>query len=147
MVRNGDDRIHRAFVADLIKGEASTAGGTPQFKLAQDPRVTRVGKLIRKTSLDELPQFFNVLKGDMSLVGPRPPIPYEASNYQPWHLRRILGAKPGITGIWQVEGRSKVSFDDMVRMDLRYTRECSLGLDLRILLRTVLVVIRCDGAS
>jgi len=82
----------------------------------------------------------------MSLVGPRPPIPYEAANYQSWHLRRVLSARPGITGLWQVEGRSKVTFNDMVRMDLRYIRECSFGMDLRILMKTVLVVLRCDGA-
>jgi lipopolysaccharide/colanic/teichoic acid biosynthesis glycosyltransferase len=109
--------------------------------------VTRVGRFIRKTSIDELPQFFNVLKGDMSLVGPRPPLPYEAEKYHSWHLRRILEIKPGITGLWQVEGRSKVSFDDMVRMDLRYMRNWSLMLDIKILTKTVLVVLRRDGAA
>jgi len=87
-----------------------------------------------------------VLKGDMSLVGPRPPLPYETTQYQPWHLRRILSVKPGITGLWQVDGRSRVGFNDMVRMDLRYIRECSLAGDLRILLKTVRVVLHCDGA-
>ena len=116
-------------------------------KLADDPRVTRIGAFIRKTSIDELPQFFNVLKGDMSLVGPRPPIPYEAAQYQPWHLRRVMTAKPGITGLWQVEGRSRVSFSEMVRMDVRYIRDCSLALDLKLLFKTILVVIRCDGAG
>ena len=109
--------------------------------------MTWVGRIIRKTSIDELPQLFNVLKGDMSLVGPRPPVPYEAENYQSWHLRRVLDIKPGITGLWQVEGRSKVTFDEMVRMDLRYIRSCSLALDLRILAKTVLVVLRTDGAA
>lgn len=142
-----DDTDHRAFVEKLIAGvPACSAVGRPAFKLQGDPRVTRIGRLIRKTSLDELPQLFNVLKGDMSLVGPRPPLAYEASRYRPWHLRRILDVKPGITGLWQVEGRSRVSFDDMVRMDLRYQRDCSLALDLRILLRTLVVVARCDGA-
>jgi len=94
-----------------------------------------------------VPQFFNVLKGEMSLVGPRPPLPYEAENYQSWHLRRVQNVKPGITGIWQVEGRSRVSFDEMVRMDLRYIRQCSLWLDLKILFRTVVVVLRGDGAA
>ena len=93
-----------------------------------------------------MPQLFNVLKGEMSLVGPRPPIPYEAVHYQSWHLRRVLSQIPGITGLWQVDGRSRVSFDEMVRMDLRYRRDCSFGLDIRILLRTVLVVARCEGA-
>jgi lipopolysaccharide/colanic/teichoic acid biosynthesis glycosyltransferase len=111
-----------------------------------DPRVTRIGKIIRMTSIDELPQRFTVLKGDMSMVGPRPPIPYEATHYEPWHLRRILTGKPGITGLWQVEGRSRVTFSEMVRMDLRYIRDCSLSLDLKILLKTFAVVIRCDGA-
>ncbi len=150
MVTNVDDRIHREFVSDLIKNAqaddpVAEAKGAP-FKIQRDPRVTRVGRFIRKTSIDELPQLFNVLKGEMSLVGPRPAIPYEAEQYQPWHLRRILSIKPGITGLWQVEGRSKVSFNEMVRMDLRYIRDCSLALDIKIMLRTFLVVIRCEGA-
>ena len=90
--------------------------------------------------------FFNVLKGEMSLVGPRPPLPYEAEKYQSWHLRRILEMKPGITGLWQVEGRSKTSFDDMVRLDIRYIRNCSLMLDLKILIKTVKVVLQSVGA-
>jgi lipopolysaccharide/colanic/teichoic acid biosynthesis glycosyltransferase len=98
-------------------------------------------------SIDELPQLFNVLKGDMSLVGPRPPLAYEAEKYQSWHLRRVLEIRPGITGLWQVEGRSRTSFDDMVRLDLRYIRNSSLLLDLKILLKTVLVVIRREGAA
>ena len=150
MVTNGDDRIHREFVASLIKGVSETGDTVPPgpatYKIKSDPRVTPVGRFIRRTSIDELPQLFNVLKGDMSLVGPRPPIPYEATQYQPWHLRRILAIKPGITGLWQVDGRSRVSFNDMVRMDLRYIHDCSLGLDIRILLKTVMVVFRCEGA-
>ena len=93
------------------------------FKLVGDTRITRVGAFLRKTSLDELPQFINVLRGEMSLVGPRPPIPYEVENYQVWHRRRLLEAKPGITGLWQVSGRSRVTFDEMVRLDLRYARD------------------------
>jgi lipopolysaccharide/colanic/teichoic acid biosynthesis glycosyltransferase len=151
MVANGDDRIHREYVANLIKGEHDKVNqqdaANPRYKLKADPRVTWVGRIIRKTSIDELPQLFNVLKGDMSLVGPRPPLPYEAQNYKSWHLRRVLDIKPGITGAWQVEGRSKVSFDDMVRMDLRYVRGCSLEVDLGILAKTVLVVLNCDGAG
>ncbi|NML18980.1 sugar transferase [Azohydromonas caseinilytica] len=150
MVVNMDDSIHRQFVADLIKGEINenTQGSNtgPVYKIRSDPRVTWIGRIIRKTSIDELPQLFNVLKGDMSLVGPRPPIPYEAEIYQAWHLRRILSAKPGITGLWQVQARSTVTFNEMVRLDLRYIRECSLGLDLKILFKTVAVVLRCDGA-
>ena len=151
MAAGSDDRIHRAYVANLIDGkpdlrESSGEGGKQLFKLKADPRITPVGRFIRKTSIDELPQFFNVLKGEMSLVGPRPPILYEAAHYQAWHLRRLLSAKPGLTGLWQVEGRSKVSFDEMVRMDLRYIRDCSLEMDLRILAKTVKVVLRCEGA-
>jgi lipopolysaccharide/colanic/teichoic acid biosynthesis glycosyltransferase len=144
-----DDGIHREFVASLIEGKTvpAAAGAPANFKIKADPRVTRIGRLIRKTSIDELPQFFNVLKGEMSLVGPRPPVPYEADKYKTWHRRRVFELKPGLTGIWQVEGRSRVTFDDMVRMDLRYLRECSLGFDLMILLRTVKVVLTCDGAQ
>jgi len=150
MRTDADDRIHRDFVANLIQsGDAPpTADGMAgPFKLKADPRFTPVGRLIRKTSIDELPQLFNVLKGDMSLVGPRPPIPYEAAKYQAWHLRRLLSVNPGMTGIWQVEGRSRVPFNEMVRMDLRYIRNCSLGLDLRILAKTVPAVLSCDGAD
>lgn len=147
MFVNGDDRIHREFTARLIRANHDGAIGSDGFKIKSDPRVTPVGRFIRTTSLDELPQLFNVLAGDMSMVGPRPCIPYEAENYEPWHLRRILAAVPGITGLWQVEGRSRVSFSEMVRMDLRYIRECSLQLDLRILIKTVAVVLRCDGAT
>jgi lipopolysaccharide/colanic/teichoic acid biosynthesis glycosyltransferase len=149
---NMDDGIHREFVASFIKGgqgeENVAAVGKPaMYKLKSDPRLTSIGRVIRKTSIDELPQFFNVLKGDLSLVGPRPPIPYEAAQYQPWHLRRILTIKPGITGLWQVEGRSKVTFSEMVRMDIRYIRDCSLALDLKIMIKTFVVVVRCDGAG
>jgi exopolysaccharide biosynthesis polyprenyl glycosylphosphotransferase len=151
MRTGNDDSIHRQYVQNLIKGDNAKVnqqtGTDPLYKIKSDPRVTSVGRLIRKTSIDELPQLFNVLKGDMSLVGPRPPLPYEAENYRSWHLRRVLDIKPGITGLWQVEGRSKVSFDEMVRLDLRYIRSCSLALDLRILLKTVLVVLTCDGAT
>jgi lipopolysaccharide/colanic/teichoic acid biosynthesis glycosyltransferase len=145
-----DDRVHREFVASLIDGKPTSgevAGAGGQFKMKADPRVTRIGRFIRKTSIDEIPQFWNVLKGDMSLVGPRPPVPYEADRYKAWHRRRIFDLKPGLTGIWQVEGRSRVSFDDMVRMDLRYLRESSLSFDLKILVKTVSVVVFCEGAQ
>ena len=143
-----DDSVHRQFVAQLIKGKTPAAGeARPVYKMRADPRITPIGKWIRKLSIDELPQLFNVLRGDMSLVGPRPPLPYEAAHYQPWHLRRILALQPGITGLWQVDGRSRVTFDEMVRMDLRYINHCSLAMDLRILLKTVVVVVRCDGAT
>ena len=145
-----DDSAHREFVASLIDGTLPAAGSgeaSGQFKMKADPRVTAIGRFIRKTSIDELPQFYNVLKGDMSLVGPRPPVPYEADKYKAWHRRRVFEMKPGLTGIWQVEGRSRVSFDDMVRMDLRYLQHCSLRFDLAILLRTVAVVLTCEGAQ
>jgi exopolysaccharide biosynthesis polyprenyl glycosylphosphotransferase len=146
-----DDRIHREYVAKLIAGdlEAVNQGeaAKPLYKMKNDPRITRVGRLLRRTSMDELPQLFNVLKGDMSLVGPRPPLPYEAEKYQPWHLRRVLEIKPGITGLWQVNGRSKTSFDDMVRLDLRYLRTCSLPLDLKILFNTARAVVQGEGAN
>jgi lipopolysaccharide/colanic/teichoic acid biosynthesis glycosyltransferase len=149
MTADAADDAHRSFATRFVRGamDGPAAAGAAPFKLARDPRVTRIGAFLRRSSLDELPQFFNVLRGDMSLVGPRPPIPYEVECYQPWHLRRILGTRPGITGLWQVEGRSRVTFDAMVRMDLRYIRECSLLLDLKILARTVLVVLRADGAA
>jgi lipopolysaccharide/colanic/teichoic acid biosynthesis glycosyltransferase len=116
------------------------------YKITRDPRVTRVGSLLRRTSLDELPQLWNVLRGEMSLVGPRPAIPYELEAYQTWHRRRLLEAKPGMTGLWQVVGRSQVSFDEMVRLDLRYAMHWSPALDLKILWRTPLAVLRGKGA-
>lgn len=150
MYWNTDDRIHREYVTNLIKGDLEKVNqrdkGTPLFKMVSDPRVTSVGKIIRKTSMDELPQFFNVLMGEMSLVGPRPPLSYEIQKYEAWHLRRILEVKPGITGLWQVEGRSTTSFDDMVRLDLRYAQNWSLWLDIKILLRTVKAVLIPKGA-
>ncbi len=151
MRTDNDDRVHREYVASLIDGQPTSngeaAGLAGEFKMKTDPRVTAIGRFIRKTSIDEIPQFWNVLKGDMSLVGPRPPVPYEADRYKAWHRRRVFELKPGLTGIWQVEGRSRVSFDDMVRMDLRYLRECSLVFDLKILVRTVMVVVLCEGAQ
>lgn len=150
MYWNIDDQIHREYVTNLIKGELEKINQgdeqKPLYKMKSDPRITPIGKFIRKTSIDELPQFFNVLKGEMSLVGPRPPIPYEVEKYEPWHLRRILEVKPGITGLWQVDGRSTTSFDDMVRLDLRYVQNWSLWLDLKILLKTIRAVIRPKGA-
>ena len=146
-----DSRIHEQYVSQFIAGkvDGKAANGdvaAPVFKLQKDPRITPVGRFLRKTSLDELPQFLNVLRGDMSLVGPRPPIAYEFRAYDVWHRRRVLEIKPGITGLWQVEGRSRTCFDDMVRLDLRYARTWSIWLDLRILLRTPAAVILGDGA-
>ena len=116
--------------------------GEGVYKLVNDPEITSLGRFLRRTSLDELPQFFNVLRGDMSLVGPRPPIPYEVAAYQTWHRRRVLQVKPGITGLWQVTGRSRVSFDEMVRLDLQYANFWSLSLDFKILMRTPAAVIK-----
>jgi len=150
MYVNNDASKHKEYVRQLIAGQAAKqpANGTGEgvFKLTNDPRITAVGNLLRRTSLDELPQFFNVLRGDMSLVGPRPPVPYEVEAYAVWHRRRLLEAKPGITGLWQVQGRSRVGFDDMVRLDLRYARSCSPWLDLKILVQTPKAVIAGNGA-
>jgi lipopolysaccharide/colanic/teichoic acid biosynthesis glycosyltransferase len=150
MRTDGDPRVHREFVNEFIRGSMSASeAGVSQpkvYKITADPRVTRVGAFLRKTSLDELPQFWNVLKGDMSLVGPRPPIPYELESYRTWHKRRIFEVKPGITGLWQVYGRSRTTFDEMVRLDLRYARTWSLLLDLRILLQTPRAMFSGEGA-
>ncbi len=147
---DNDSSQHEEYVRQLIAGQAAKhpANGTGEgvFKLTNDSRITAVGSFLRRTSLDELPQFINVLRGEMSLVGPRPPIAYEVEAYAIWHRRRLLEAKPGITGLWQVHGRSRVGFDDMVRLDLRYARHCSPWLDLKILLQTPKAVIAGNGA-
>jgi len=145
MYVSNDPAIHREFVTRLISGLADPEGKNV-YKLTDDPRVTRVGRFLRKTSLDELPQFINALRGEMSLVGPRPPIPYEVECYEIWHRRRLLEVKPGLTGLWQVTGRSKTKFDDMVRLDLQYARSWSLWLDIKILWRTPRAVLMGDGA-
>lgn len=149
MYFQSNPKIHQDYVRRLISGKedcqrSDNNGGV--YKIQNDPRVTAIGRLLRKTSLDELPQFFNVLKGEMSLVGPRPPIPYEVDAYEIWHRRRILEVKPGITGLWQVEGRSRIKFDEMVRLDLRYAQTWSPWLDIKILLRTPQAVLRGNGA-
>jgi len=147
---DNDENVHKEYATRLINGvgdsNQSTRNGERVFKLTNDTRVTRVGKLLRRTSLDELPQLVNVLKGDMSLVGPRPPLPYEVAAYQTWHRRRVLQVKPGITGLWQVTGRSKVKFDDMVRLDLQYATSWSPLLDVKILMRTPRAVLMGAGA-
>lgn len=147
---NSDQNLHKEYVTKFIASQASkqpsNGNGGGVYKLTSDPRITRVGQFLRRTSLDELPQFLNVLKGEMSLVGPRPPIPYELAAYQTWHRRRVLEVKPGITGLWQVSGRSRVSFDEMVRLDLRYATSWSPSLDFTILMRTPLAVIKGEGA-
>ncbi len=149
MYFQNDAKIHKEYVRRLISGQHSGKNeensGTV-YKMKNDPRITPVGRFLRKTSLDELPQFFNVLRGHMSLVGPRPPIPYEVEVYEIWHRRRFLEAKPGITGLWQVEGRSRTKFDEMVRLDLRYAKTWSPWLDIKILLRTPAAVFKGNGA-
>jgi lipopolysaccharide/colanic/teichoic acid biosynthesis glycosyltransferase len=148
MYADNDASIHERYIRQLIADKNSQEDGARKqvYKLKGDPRITPVGRFLRKTSLDELPQFANVLSGCMSLVGPRPPVPYEFAAYEVWHRRRLLASKPGITGFWQVEGRSRVRFDEMVRMDLEYSRAWSLWLDLRILLKTPRAVLSGDGA-
>jgi lipopolysaccharide/colanic/teichoic acid biosynthesis glycosyltransferase len=147
MYSGNNQGIHKDFTKRLIAGTAAQqSGGDPVYKLRNDPRVTSIGRFLRRTSLDEVPQFWNVLKGDMSLVGPRPPIPYEVEAYAMWHKRRLLTVKPGITGLWQVAGRSRVSFDDMVRLDLRYARSWTVLQDIRILLKTPAAVFSGNGA-
>jgi lipopolysaccharide/colanic/teichoic acid biosynthesis glycosyltransferase len=150
MYPGSDPEIHREYVRRFIAGETnpqfSDDPGKAIYKLTSDPRVVPFGRFLRRTSLDELPQFWNVLRGDMSLVGPRPGTLYETELYQPWHRRRVLEAKPGITGLWQINGRSTVAFDEMVRLDLRYAKACSIWLDLKIILRTPKALLSGQGA-
>ena len=150
MKSNCDESIHKKYVQNLINGKNGRLNNgsenQPLYKIVKDPRVTKVGRFLRRTSLDELPQFFNVLFGQMSLVGPRPPIPYELADYHNWHYRRVLDAKPGLTGYWQVYGRSRTTFDEMVRMDLYYVRNQSLWFDIQIILKTLTAVLMTDGA-
>ncbi|MGH9325166.1 MAG: sugar transferase [Terriglobia bacterium] len=142
-----DPNIHKEYIRKLISGTATSPPQPgPVYKMKNDPRITRAGRLLRKTSLDELPQLWNVLRGEMSLVGPRPAIPYELECYDRWHRRRVLEVKPGITGLWQVHGRSRTTFDEMVRLDLRYARSWSIWLDIKILLKTPKAVVSGEGA-
>jgi lipopolysaccharide/colanic/teichoic acid biosynthesis glycosyltransferase/GGDEF domain-containing protein len=153
---SNDAKIHKDYVKNFIAGKAEPSNSSgdgsgngkaaPVYKITNDPRVTWIGRIMRRTSLDELPQFWNTVKGEMSLVGPRPPLAYELEEYDVWHRRRLLEVKPGITGLWQVHGRSKTTFNEMVRLDLQYSRTWSPLLDAKILLRTPLVVISGDGA-
>jgi lipopolysaccharide/colanic/teichoic acid biosynthesis glycosyltransferase len=148
MHANSNDLAHKEYMRKLIAGVAdkhpTNGNGCGVYKLTRDTRITPVGAFLRRTSLDELPQLINVLTGDMSLVGPRPPIDYEVEKYDLWHRRRLMEAKPGITGLWQVGGRNRIPFDDMVRLDLQYAKCWSPWLDLKILLRTPKAVI--EGA-
>ena len=136
MYTGNDYGIHQEYIRNLIDNKVDEKESNGVYKIVNDPRVTPLGRFLRKTSLDELPQFINVLKGDMSLVGPRPPLAYEVAMYQLWHRRRVNELKPGITGIWQVYGRSRTTFDEMVRLDLQYLRKQSLWLDLKLIIMT-----------
>lgn len=150
MYVQSDASVHKEYVRQFIAGgngsKPADASTVSVYKITRDCRVTPVGRFLRRTSLDEFPQFWNVLKGEMSLVGPRPPIPYELQWYAVWHRRRVLEVKPGITGLWQVNGRSRTTFDEMVRLDLQYARRWSLWLDLKILVQTTKAVVSGEGA-
>jgi lipopolysaccharide/colanic/teichoic acid biosynthesis glycosyltransferase len=146
---NSDSSIHQEFVSEYINGAKPHDGPTAteaSFKIVDDPRVTSIGGILRRSSLDELPQLWNVLRGDMSLVGPRPPLRYEVERYKRWHYRPLLEVKPGITGLWQVTGRSRTTFDDKVRLDLRYAKYSSSWMDIKILLATPRAVLSGEGA-
>jgi exopolysaccharide biosynthesis polyprenyl glycosylphosphotransferase len=143
---NSDAQVHKDYMERLIRnGDNGLRGDSGCYKLERDCRITRLGRFLRKTSMDELPQIVNVLKGEMSLVGPRPALPYEVEMYKSWHANRLL-IRPGITGLWQVSGRSEKNFDEMVELDIAYIKNWSLLLDLKILLKTVFVVIERQGA-
>jgi lipopolysaccharide/colanic/teichoic acid biosynthesis glycosyltransferase len=145
MKASADSKRHRDYVTSLIAGD----GGNEQgglYKLAVDDRITVVGRFLRMTSLDELPQLWNVVRGEMSLVGPRPVIAYEAEQYPDWYLGRFA-VRPGLTGLWQVSGRNERTYEEMVRLDLEYAERRTLGLDLLILLKTVWVVLRRKGVA
>lgn len=148
MHQDADQSLHVEHIKAYVAGdlEAHNDDNEPRFKLAHDPRITRVGHWIRKTSLDELPQLWNVLKGDMSLVGPRPVPEYEVALYREEHYER-LSALPGLTGLWQVVGRGEVTFEEMIRLDVEYVRTRTIGLDLWILLKTVPAALQGEGAA
>ncbi|GGA59975.1 hypothetical protein GCM10011507_09420 [Edaphobacter acidisoli] len=146
MLTGNDPQVHREYIAKLIAGGTDSSYEKGVYKITKDPRVTPVGRFLRRTSLDELPQFFNVLRNDMSLVGPRPPLPYEYERYRVWHRRRVLELKPGLTGLWQVKGRSRTTFDEMVRMDIQYANIRSLWMDIKILLQTPAAMFSGRGA-
>ena len=143
---NADPSRHREHMAQVIRNKAAPSSSHGSLKMKGDRRITGVGRILRRSSLDELPQLINVLKGDMSMVGPRPALPYEVELYEDWHRARLL-ATPGLSGYWQVKARNRVSFEEMVRMDLYYIEHMSLGLDLKIMLLTPLAVIMGDGAG
>jgi lipopolysaccharide/colanic/teichoic acid biosynthesis glycosyltransferase len=141
---NADSSIHAEYLRDLLQGRAEATGGI--YKVPRDPRITRIGGLLRKSSIDEFPQLVNVLRGEMSLVGPRPEVPYALADYEPWMFRRFE-VQPGMTGLWQVSGRGRLSVRDMLRLDVEYAERCDMGLDLDILVRTIPAVFRGTGAA
>jgi len=145
-----DEQIHKNYVKNFINNTNHSQLNSEKenhiYKITNDPRVTPIGRFLRRTSLDEIGQFINVLKGDMSLVGPRPAISYEVEMYDLWHKRRFLTVKPGITGLWQIYGRNTTKFNDMVRLDLAYANNWSLALDFKILLKTIWAVLSMKGA-
>jgi lipopolysaccharide/colanic/teichoic acid biosynthesis glycosyltransferase len=148
MRQGADDAIHREFTRSFIEGRMSNSSldekAPSVYKLTNDPRVTSIGNFLRKTSLDELPQFINILKGEMTIVGPRPPLQYELEYYEEWHKLR-LEVKPGLTGLWQVSGRSSVPFNEMVKLDLYYIEHWTLLLDFKIMMRTIPVMLFGSG--
>lgn len=152
MYVNNDSSIHQEYIKKFILEQGSydakngDRGKENVYKIKDDPRVTPIGRFLRKSSMDELPQFINVLNGEMSLIGPRPPLPYEVKIYNIWHKRRITEVKPGITGLWQGNGRSSTTFDEMVRLDIRYIKEWSIWLDIKILFQTPRAVLVGKGA-
>jgi lipopolysaccharide/colanic/teichoic acid biosynthesis glycosyltransferase len=143
---DADSAVHREYVRSLINGAPEPHARGELYKLAVDPRVTAVGRFLRSWSIDEVPQLWNVLRGEMSLVGPRPVIEYEVEQYPDWYLRRFA-VKPGMTGLWQVSGRNERTYEEMVRFDVEYAERRSLWMDLRILARTALVVMRRQGVA
>lgn len=148
MVKDADDSLHRAYIKEFVEGKVEASTHTSaKYKLANDPRITRAGHFLRKTSLDELPQLINVLRGEMSLVGPRPVPEYEVAEYpEAWHHGR-LATLPGMTGLWQVQGRGEVPFEEMIRLDLEYVHRQSIWLDMRILFWTIPAVFSGRGAE
>jgi len=146
MRTDADPGGHRDYVTALIKGKKANGGRKNLYKLAVDDRITPVGRWIRRWSLDELPQLFNVVAGDMALVGPRPAIPYEVAEYPSWYLDRFA-VKPGLTGLWQVSGRNERTYEEMVRLDIEYAERRSFFLDLSILARTPFTVLARRGAA
>lgn len=145
MVHGADTTVHEEFVEGIIRGDVIQDEDVKLHKLTEDPRITKVGRILRRFSIDELPQLINVIRGHMSVVGPRPPLPFEVAVYEEWHRRR-LEVRPGMTGLWQVSGRSKITFEEMVKLDIHYIETWSPLRDLSIVLRTIPAVVRKEAA-